>query len=47
VEEPAEGLGNSGVESYGSATTDLVNVKNNLRGKCVEDRMMELDHDVV
>lgn len=40
-----EGLGISNVESYGSATTD--NVKNDLRGKCVEERMMELDHDLV
>jgi hypothetical protein len=47
VEESVEGLGNSGVESYGSATTDLVNVKKDLRGKCVEERLMELDHNVV
>jgi hypothetical protein len=47
VEEPVEGLGISGVESYGSADTDLVNVKNDLRGKCDEERMIELDHDMV
>jgi len=47
VEEPVEGLGIGGVESYGSATTYLVNVTNDLRGKCVEERMMDLDHGLV
>jgi hypothetical protein len=42
-----EGLRISGAESYGSATTDLVHVKNDLRGNCVGQRMMELDHDLV
>jgi hypothetical protein len=47
VQETVVGYGISGVESYGYDTTDLVNGKNELREKCVEDRILELGHDLI
>lgn len=45
MEEPVEGLGIGGVETYGSAATDLM--LKTILGEYVLKRMMDLEHDLV